>query len=55
MAACPRAAMRPARVMRVYYGAIYDRLVREDWRDPTRRVRLPLALKLWLFVRTLLG
>lgn len=48
MARCNRAAMRPARIMGGYYRAILDRLVAENWRDPSRRVRLPSWQKLWL-------
>jgi phytoene synthase len=55
MALCPRVAMRPARVMRTYYGAIYDRLIEEDWKNPMMRVSLPAWQKLWLFLRTLMG
>lgn len=40
MKLCPRTAMRPARVMRAYYGAILEQLVAEGWRDLSRRVRL---------------
>lgn len=41
-------AMRPARMMRAYYGAIFNRLVKADWKDPSSRVRLPLWQKLWI-------
>ncbi|HUY69393.1 MAG TPA: presqualene diphosphate synthase HpnD, partial [Alphaproteobacteria bacterium] len=42
MRACKPQAMRPARVMRGYYGAIFERLVASDWRDPAARVHLPI-------------
>jgi presqualene diphosphate synthase len=50
-----KAAMRPARIMRAYYGAILDRLVAEDWRNPSRRVTLPRWRKLWLMIKNLVG
>jgi phytoene synthase len=40
MKKCPSSAMRPARIMRNYYKAIFDRLIDEDWRNPCLRVRL---------------
>ncbi len=40
MRKCPALAMRPARIMRRYYGAIFDRLVELGWRDPSVRVSL---------------
>ena len=55
MAAALPAAMRPARIMRAYYGAILDRLVTKDWRDPTARVSLPRWQKLWLALRHMVG
>lgn len=55
MEVCSRAAMRPARIMRAWYGAIYDRLVAEDWRDPSRRVKLSKLAKLALLLRHALG
>lgn len=54
MQACAAEAMRPARVMRAWYGAIYDRLIAEDWRDPTRRVKLSKFDKLALVLRHML-
>ncbi len=51
MQACKPSSMRPARIMRGYYGAILDRLVQEDWRDPSRRVSLPKWKKFWLALR----
>lgn len=51
MALCNHAAMRPARVMRAYYGAILQRLIKADWQDPATRVRLPAWQKLWLVLR----
>lgn len=53
MAACPRAAMRPAMLMRAYYGAIFDKLLAADWRQPLQRVTLGKAQKIWLLVRAL--
>ncbi len=50
---CKPSAMRPARIMRAYYGAIFDRLNAEDWRDPSVRVTLPKWQKIWLVLRQL--
>jgi phytoene synthase len=55
MRQCKPSAMRPARIMRGYYGAIFDRLVAEDWRDPATRVSLPKWQKLWVSVRALVA
>jgi phytoene synthase len=52
---CKPSAMRPARIMRAYYGAIFDRLVAEDWRDIAVRVRLPKWQKLWLVLKCLIN
>jgi squalene synthase HpnD len=54
MKECKPAAMRPARIMRAYYGAIYDRLVANDWRNPFTRVSLPQWQKFWLVLRHLI-
>ena len=51
MKLCNTKAIRPARIMRAYYGAIFDQLVKEDWRDPAVRVRLPRWKKLALVLR----
>jgi presqualene diphosphate synthase len=51
IAACPRATMRPAVLMRATYRAILERLEAGDWRLIGRRVRLPARLKLWYAVR----
>lgn len=51
MAACPRRAMRTARIMGAAYRAILDRLVAWDWRDLTTPVKVPLWLKIWILVR----
>jgi len=51
MAGCSRRAMRPAAVMGAFYRAMLDALVRSGWRDPTRRVSLSKAQKLWLVLR----
>lgn len=52
---CQRAAMRPARIMRAYYGAILDRLIASGWRDPFKRVTLPRWQKIWLMIKSLAG
>ena len=51
MAGCSRRAMRPASVMGALYRAMLDALLRSGWRDPTRRVGLSKAQKLWLVLR----
>jgi presqualene diphosphate synthase len=51
MAGCSRRAMRPAAVMGAFYRAMLDALLRTGWRDPTRRVSLSKAQKLWLVLR----
>jgi len=51
MADCSRRAMRPASVMGAFYRAMLDALLRSGWRDPTRRVSLSKAQKLWLVLR----
>ncbi len=51
MAACDPTAMRPARIMRDYYKAIYNALLKADWQDPTRRVSLSFWQKLRLALR----
>jgi phytoene synthase len=55
MRECVPAAMKPARVMRAYYGAIFDRLVACDWRNPCTRVNLPAWQKFWLALKNLVG
>jgi phytoene synthase len=52
---CKPAAMKPARIMRAYYGAIFDRLVASDWRNPAARVSLPTWQKFWLALKNLVG
>src|SRR5437588_203428 len=51
MARCSRRAMRPAAVMGAFYRATLDALLRSGWRDPSERVRLSKAQKLWLVLR----
>ncbi len=53
MKSCPRAAMLPARIMRLYYGAIFEKLLAADWREPKNRVGLSRIEKLWLLVKGL--
>lgn len=55
MAQCQPSAMKPARIMRAYYGAIFDKLRREDWRDPKQRVSLSKIHKFWLALRFWVG
>ena len=51
MAHCSRRAMRPAVMMGAFYRAMLDALKHSGWRDPTRRVSLSKAQKLWLVLR----
>ena len=51
MAQCVPSAMRPARVMRAYYGAILRRLLADNWQQPLKRVGLPSWQKAWLVLR----
>jgi presqualene diphosphate synthase len=51
MALCSHRAMRPAAVMWAIYRATLRALLRADWRDPSRRISLPAAVKLWLVLR----
>ena len=51
MAGCSRRAMRPAALMGAFYRAMLDALLRSGWRDPTRRISLTKAQKLWLVLR----
>jgi phytoene synthase len=51
MADCSRRAMRPAAVMGAFYRAMLAALLKSGWRDPTSRVSLPKAQKLWLVLR----
>jgi len=51
MRQCSRRAMRPAAVMSALYRAMLDALLRSGWRDPSQRVGLSKAQKLWLVLR----
>ena len=51
MALCDPAAMKPARLMGETYAAILTCLEQSRWRDPAKRVSLPMWRKLWLLVR----
>jgi presqualene diphosphate synthase len=51
MTRCSRRAMRPAAVMGAFYRATLDALLHSGWRDPSERVRLSKAHKLWLVLR----
>jgi len=55
MLKCDKKAMRPARVMRAYYGAILQRLEAADWQDPMTRVSLSTGQKLLLVLRAYFG
>jgi squalene synthase HpnD len=51
LAGCSRRAMRPAVVMGAFYRAMLDALLRSGWRDPSQRIGLSKAQKLWLVLR----
>lgn len=51
MGLCLPWAMKPARIMRGYYGAIFRRLLAADWQDLSVRVRVPGWQKIWLLLR----
>jgi phytoene synthase len=51
MRRCKSSRIRPARLMRAYYGAIFDKLVEEDWYNPFVRVTLSRWQKVWLVLR----
>ncbi|NTU76544.1 MAG: presqualene diphosphate synthase HpnD [Alphaproteobacteria bacterium] len=55
IALCDSKSMRPARIMRAYYGAIHAQLVKEDWRDPFTRVSLSTWQKLRLALSNMVG
>lgn len=54
MALCLRAAMRPARLMRAYYGRIFQELLKADWKAPSQRVSLSTPCKIWVLFHALL-
>jgi squalene synthase HpnD len=51
MARCTRRAMRPAATMAAFYRTMLVALLRSGWRDPSRRISLSKAQKLWLVLR----
>lgn len=51
MDACPRQAMRPARLMEAMYRDLLDRMERAHWQVTDARARVPSALKLWYVLR----
>ena len=51
MGRCSRRAMRPAAVMGSFYRGMLEALLRQGWRDPSRRVGLSKSHKLWLVLR----
>jgi presqualene diphosphate synthase len=51
MAECPRASVRPARVMGEVYRRVLDRLEARGWSDPGRPVGLGKATKLLIALR----
>jgi squalene synthase HpnD len=55
MQKCKPAAMRPARMMKAYYFAIFERLVAADWQDPTQRICLSTWDKMWIVMKNLVA
>jgi squalene synthase HpnD len=51
MMACPRQAMRPARLMEAMYRDLLDRMESAHWQVTDARVRVPSAVKLWYVLR----
>ena len=51
MERCSHRAMRPAAVMAALYRATLSALQRSGWRNPTERISVSTALKLWLVLR----
>ena len=51
MEQCSHRAMRPAAVMAALYRATLSALQRSGWRNPTERISLATAMKLWLVLR----
>jgi phytoene synthase len=51
MRQCRPQAMRSAKIMRAYYGAIFDRLEAKGFTEPRRRVTLGKAEKLFLMLK----
>lgn len=51
MQQCIPSAVRPARMMRTYYGAIFDELKKRNWQPPLTRVTLSKPQKLWLMLK----
>ncbi len=55
MKKCGRRNLRPAWIMRIYYGAIFDKLRQYGWRDPSVRISLSKAEKMFLFLKSLVS
>lgn len=51
MRQCRPQAMRSAKIMRAYYGALFDRLEAKGFNDPRNRVTLGKAEKLFLMLK----
>jgi phytoene synthase len=51
MQLCPKEAMRPARVMGAMYRAIFDQLLKANWRRLDQRVSVPKWRKIWIALR----
>ena len=55
MVKCRPGAMRPARIMKTYYYAIFEQLKAGDWRDISTRVTLPKWKKIVLLLKGFFG
>jgi phytoene synthase len=53
MKLCKPKAIKPAKIMRAYYGAVFDKLVAGNWRDVSKRLTLPKWQKAWIVLRCL--
>jgi phytoene synthase len=53
MKLCKPAAMKPAKIMRAYYGAIFDRLIKNNWQHPEQRITLPKWKKIFIVLQCL--
>ncbi len=51
MGRCDRRRLKPSVLMMEVYEHLLNRLEREAWRDPYRRVRLSAPTKLWILLR----
>lgn len=55
MSECIPKTMRPANIMKCYYKAILQQLLKNDWNQPLTRVSLSKIQKMWLLLKGMLG